>query len=145
MSTGNGRFLAVPLHALCIGAGQAEGTIDALVLDDRSVTFAALHHRSWVAVGKAIEALHALVRVTLTMSPLASLGLPVVSLFSCLLGCQSLLLSVTKKSLTVITLSNPILYPASLCKIRDLRPILIRIGTSAESTTGTVGCGVLGR
>jgi hypothetical protein len=38
------------------------------------------------------------------------------------------------KLLAVVALSNAILYPSALGKVRDLGPVLIRVGRSTEST-----------
>ena len=88
---------------------------------------------------------HVSVQVMQTTNQLSVRGLLNVSLSSFLVPCQYLN---TRDHLvealalggqrTIVPLGNPILYTASLCKIRDLRPVLVGIGTRTEGTTGTM-------
>lgn len=39
---------------------------------------------------------------------------------------------------TVVALGNPVLYPPSLSKVRNLGPVLIRVGRSTEGAAGAL-------
>lgn len=88
---------------------------------------------------------HVPVQVMQTTNQLSVRGLLNVSLSSFLLHSQYLNASdhlvealALDGQLTIVPLGNPILYTASLCKVRDLRPVLVGIGTRTEGTTGTM-------
>jgi len=86
------------------------------------------------------RALRAVVRETLSSKPLSSPGLPTASSVSCLVrgqhdvpvkaACHGM------ESLTIVALSNPVLYPPSLSEVGNLGPVFVWIRTGAEGAAG---------
>ena len=88
---------------------------------------------------------HVPVQVMQKTSQLSVRGLLNVSLSFFLLHCQYLNASdhlvdalALDGQLTIVPLGNPILYTTPLCKVRDLGPVLVGIGTRTEGTAGTM-------
>jgi hypothetical protein len=52
-------------------------------------------------------------------------------------------MSACGRGLTIVALSNPILYPPAFSKVGDLGPVLVRVRTGTESTAGAVCGGIL--
>lgn len=69
-------------------------------------------------------------------------GLQDDALASCLEDGLALLeavdLSVRGTSLTIVTLSNPVLYPATFSQVGDLGPILVRVRRGRHGTRGAM-------
>ena len=89
--------------------------------------------------------LHVPVQVMQTTNQLFVRGLLNVALSSFLFHCQYLNASdhlvegpALEGQLTIVSLGNPILDATSLCKVRDLGPVLVGIGTRTEGTAGTM-------
>jgi hypothetical protein len=70
-------------------------------------------------------------------------GLPAASSASCLESCETDTLrqsALPGRTLTVVALSDAVLYPAPFVKIQDLGPVFVGIRICAGSAAGAVSC-----